>query len=71
MNNNTDAGLHVVIELVGKHIYTMTLCVCVCVPIQESSSIVDSLRRPYLLSKRRHCRMERTTIEPASRVLRT
>ena len=42
MNNNTDAGLHVVIELVGKHIYTITLCVCVCVPIQESSSIVDS-----------------------------
>ena len=29
INNNTDAGLHVVIELVGKHIYTMTLCVCV------------------------------------------
>ena len=42
INNNTDAGLHVVIELVGKHIYTMTLCVCVCVPIQGSSSLVDS-----------------------------
>ena len=26
-----DAGLHVVIELVGKHIYTITLCVCVCI----------------------------------------
>ena len=29
INNNTDTGLHVVIELVGKHLYTMTLCVCV------------------------------------------
>ena len=42
MNNNTDAGLRVVIELVGKHKYTMTLCVCVCVSIQESSFLVDS-----------------------------
>ena len=41
INNNTDAGLHVVIKLVGEHIYTITLCVCVCVPIQESSSLVD------------------------------
>ena len=42
INNNTDAGLHVVIELVGEHIYTITLCVCVCVPIKESNSLVDS-----------------------------
>ena len=28
INNHTDAGLHVVIELVGIHIYTITL-VCV------------------------------------------
>ena len=42
INNNTDAALHVVIELVGKHIYTITLCVCVCVPIHESSSLVNS-----------------------------
>ena len=42
INNNTDAGLHVVIQLVGEHMYTLTLCVCVCVPIQESSSLVDS-----------------------------
>ena len=42
IKNNTDAGLHVVIELVEGHIYTMTLCVCVCVPIQESRSLVDS-----------------------------
>ena len=41
-NNNTDTGLHVVIELIGEHIYTITLCACVCVPIQESSSLVDS-----------------------------
>ena len=27
ININTDAGLHVVIKLVGKHIYTTTLCV--------------------------------------------
>ena len=50
---------------VGEHIYTITLCVCVCVPMQESSSLVDShLGRTY-------CRVERTTKEPASRVLRT
>ena len=29
IKNNTDAGLHVVIELVEGYIYTMTLCVCV------------------------------------------
>ena len=36
INNNTDAGLHVVIELVGEHIYIKTLCVCVCVCTQDS-----------------------------------
>ena len=71
INNNTDAGLHVVIELVGEHMYTITLCVCVCVPIQESSSLEDSYVGRTYLSKRLHCRVERTTIEPASRVLRT
>ena len=29
INNSTDAGLHVVIELVGEHIYTISLGVCV------------------------------------------
>ena len=40
ININTDAGLHVVIKLVGEHIYTITLCVgvcvCVCVCTQDS-----------------------------------
>ena len=36
IKNNTDAGLHVVIELVEGHIYTMTLCVCVCLCTQNS-----------------------------------
>ena len=40
INNNTDAGLHVVIELV--YIHNDPVCMCVCVPIQESSSLVDS-----------------------------
>ena len=43
ININTDAGLHVVIELVGKHIYTITLCVCLCVYVRktpESGSLV-------------------------------
>ena len=34
--------IQIVIELVGEHIYTITLCVGVCVPIQESSFLVDS-----------------------------
>ena len=59
-----------IIELVGKPIYTITLCVCV-----RAYSRVQLPRRlilkPYLLSKRRHCRVERTTKEPASGVLRT
>ena len=38
---NKGAGLHVVIELVGKHIYTITLCVCVYVrKTPESGSLV-------------------------------
>ena len=41
INNNTDAGLHVVIELVGEHIYTITLCVCVFVrKTSEAGSLV-------------------------------
>ena len=72
INNNTDAGLHVVIELVGEHMYTLTLCVCMCVCAYPGVEFPSRLvRRPYLLSKRRHCPVERTTIEPASRVLRT
>ena len=52
-------------ELVGEHIYTIILCVCV--PIQESSFLEDSyLGRTYILDKRQHCRVERTTNEPAS-----
>ena len=54
----------------GQHTYTITLCVCV--HIQESSSLVDSyLTRTYLLSKRRYCRVERTTEELDSEVLHT
>ena len=46
VNINTDASLHVVIDEVCKHIYTIILCVCV--HIQESSSLVDSyLSRTY------------------------
>ena len=41
ININTDAGLHVIDEF-GKHIYPITICVFVVVPIQESSSLVDS-----------------------------
>ena len=41
IKNNTDAGLHVVIELVEGYIYTMTLCVCVYVrKTLEAGSLV-------------------------------
>ena len=46
------------------------MCMCVCAyPSVEFPSRLT--RRPYLLSKRRHCLVERTTKEPASTVLRT
>ena len=46
----------------GKQIYTLTMSVSVCVHIQESSSLVDSYNKPYLLSKRRYCRVEKNCI---------
>ena len=46
------------------------MCMCVCAyPRVEFPSRLT--RSPFLLSKRRHCRVERSTKEPASRVLRT
>ena len=44
------------------------MCVCAYPRVEFPSRLT---RRPYLLSKRRHFRVERTTKEPASRVLRT
>ena len=51
INNNTDAGLRVVIELIGEHIYTITLCVCVYVhkTPEAGSSVVLSTRQYRLL----------------------
>ena len=50
ININTDAGLHVVIELLCKHIYTITLCVCVNVrKTPESGSLVVLSTRQYRL----------------------
>ena len=59
MNNNTDAGLHVVIELVGKHIYTMTLCVCVYVrkTLEAGSIVVLSILQCRLLLNKYGLRM--------------
>ena len=48
----------------GKHIYTTTLCVCVCVCVCAYPRVEFSSRlilKPYLLIKRRYCRVERTT----------
>ena len=44
------------------------MCVCAYPRVEFPRRLT---RRPYLLSKRRHCRVERTTKEPASRVLRS
>ena len=50
-NINTDAGLQVVIELVGKNIYTITLCVCVYVrKTPESGSLVVLFTQQYRLT---------------------
>ena len=39
---------HVVIELVSKHIYTITLCVCVCVCVFVCVFIYTRLLSPVL-----------------------
>ena len=44
------------------------LCVCAYPRVEFPCRLT---RRPYLLIKRWHCRVERTTKEPASRVWRT
>ena len=68
-NINTDAGLYVVINECCKHIYTIThVCVCVYPRVQFPSRLI---LKPYLFSKRRYCRVETTTKEPDSGVLRT
>ena len=52
----------------GTYIHNNPVCVCAYPRVQFPSRLI---LMPYLLSKTRHCRVERTTKEPASEVLRT
>ena len=44
------------------------MCVCAYPGVEFLCRLI---RRPYLLSKRRHCRVERTTIDPAFAYINT
>ena len=70
INNNTDAGLNVVIKLVGEHINTITLCVCVYVhkTPEAGSLVVLSTRKCCLLLNKYGLRMSlqgNSTLEQA------
>ena len=52
----------------GTYIHNNPVFVCAYPRVEFPSRLT---RRPYLLSKRRHCPVERTTKEPASEVLST